>query len=199
MKDHIQEGLQNSMSYQEYRKLVLDLLKEQKSTGNTQSEAYLNYSKLGNARMKRLDKQFKLSDHALTTLKSTTKKQTWVVLVEGWCGDAGNALPIMNRIAEASEHIDLRVVLRDENEPLMNQFLTNGGKSIPKLIALDSISNEVLETWGPRPSFATKMVNDYKKKNGGLDASFKESLQVWYNKDKGKDIESDLLVLAQIM
>ena len=197
MKDYIQNGLKNSLSYEEYRKLVLDLLNEQKSTGDTQSAAYLNYSKLGNARMKRLDKQFKLSEHAITELKNTSKKQIWVVLVEGWCGDAGNALPIMNRFAEASEHIDLRVVLRDENEPLMNQFLTNGGKSIPKLIAVDAISEEVLTTWGPRPSFATKMVNDYKKEHGGLDAEFKESLQMWYNQDKGKDIESDLLVLAQ--
>jgi hypothetical protein len=196
MKDNIRLGLKNSISYQEYRKLVLDLLDEQKSTGETQTDTYLNYSKLGNARMKRLDKQFKLSENATSKFKDLTKKYTWIVLTEGWCGDAAHALPVMNKIAETSENIDLRLVLRDENEPLMNQFLTNGSKSIPKLIAIDSDSNEVVGTWGPRPSKATKMVNEYKVKHGNLDADFKQDLQVWYNQNKGENIESDLVALT---
>ncbi len=197
MKDIIHKALQNSLSYQEYRKLVFDLLKEQKSTGDTQSEAYLNYSKLGNARMKRLDKQFKLSDAAISLLQDTSKKYIWVVLAEGWCGDAAHALPVINKIVETSKNIDLRLVLRDDNELLMNEFLTNGGKSIPKLIALDAETKEVIDTWGPRPSTATKMVNDYKKANGSLDPEFKEVLQVWYNKNKGENIEKDMLKLLQ--
>ena len=196
MKKYIHQGLANSLSYQEYRKLVLDLLKEQKSTGETQTEAYLNYSKLGNARMKRLDKQFKLSEQDISQLETSEKSYTWIVLTEGWCGDAAHALPVMNKIAEASKNIDLRLVLRDENEPLMNAFLTNGGKSIPKLIAIDSDSEEIVGTWGPRPSIATKMVNDYKAKHGSLDADFKEDLQVWYNQNKGENIASDLVALA---
>ncbi len=196
MKDIIHNALQRSLSYQEYRELVLDLLKEQKSTGETQSEAYLNYSKLGNARMKRLDKQFKLSDEAISLLQDSSKRYTWVVLTEGWCGDAAHALPVINKIAETSKNIDLRLVLRDDNELLMNQFLTNGGKSIPKLIVIDKDSDEVIATWGPRPSLATKMVNDYKEKHGVLDASFKEELQVWYNQNKGMNIETDLVELA---
>ena len=74
----------------------------------------------------------------------------------------------------------------------MNHFLTNGGKSIPKLIALNS-DNEVLNTWGPRPSIATKMVKDYKEKYGQLDTSFKQDLQIWYNKDKGVNIQENIL------
>lgn len=193
MKNEIRKGLNNSLSYQAFRKLVSEFLIDGKSTGDIQNEAYLNYSKLGNARMKRLDKQFKLSEEANYALQNSSKKYTWLVLTEGWCGDAAHALPIMHRMSEISENIDLKIVLRDENEALMNQFLTNGSKSIPKLIALDSETQEVLYTWGPRPSTATKMVNDQKEKYGSLDADFKLDLQVWYNKNKGVNIEQDLM------
>jgi hypothetical protein len=46
----------------------------------------------------------------------------------------------MNKIAKLNDNIDLKVVLRDQNKELMNQFLTNGNKSIPKLIMIDDES-----------------------------------------------------------
>lgn len=195
MKNIIESSLENSLSYLEYRDLISDLLAEGKSTGENQSESYFNYSKLGNARMKRLDKTFKLSEDAIKNIQNSQKNHTWIVLTEGWCGDAAHALPVMDKISKISKNVDLKIVLRDENEALMSQFLTNGSKSIPKLVAIDSVTKEVINTWGPRPSIATKKVNDYKAANGTLDADFKEELQVWYNKNKGENIENDLLSL----
>ena len=197
MREIIENGLKNSLTYTKYRELVADLLSKEKSTGDNQTDDYLNYSKLGNARMRRLDKTFSLSEKAAKFLKEPTPRLTFMVLTEGWCGDAGHALPIINKISEASDTIDLRIVLRDENEALMNEFLTNGSKSIPKLIALNPETKEVIDTWGPRPSIATKMVNDYKEANGTLDPEFKEELQIWYNKNKGENIEQDILQLIQ--
>ncbi len=199
MKDIIENNLANSFTYIEYRTMVSDLLAQGKSTGENQTDDYLNYSKLGNARMKRLDRKFHLSEKTQKLLQKATKKITWIVLTEGWCGDAAHALPVIHKISDASEAIDLKIVLRDENEDLMNQFLTNDSKSIPKLIALDTETKEIIDTWGPRPSIATKMVNDYKEANGSLDPEFKEELQVWYNKDKGENIENDLLELLQVI
>ena len=199
MKDIIENSLANSFTYIEYRTMVSDLLAQGKSTGENQTDDYLNYSKLGNARMKRLDRKFHLSEKTQKLLQKATKKITWIVLTEGWCGDAAHALPVIHKISDASEKIDLKIVLRDENEDLMNQFLTNGSKSIPKLVALDTETKEIIDTWGPRPSIATKMVNDYKEVNGSLDPEFKEELQVWYNKDKGENIENDLLELLQVI
>ena len=196
MNSIIKEVKDGGMTYSEYRNLVTDLLKENKSTGNTQTENYLGYSKLGNARMKRLDKTFHLSDDVKAQLNNTSKKYQWLVLTEGWCGDAGHALPIMNKIAEASENIDLKILLRDENDALMNQFLTDGNRSIPKLIVLDKATDEVVDTWGPRPSEATAMVSNYKKENGSLSEAFKEELQVWYNTNKGENILRDLMALV---
>ena len=86
-------------------------------------------------------------------------------------------------------------MLRDENLELMDLFLTNGGRSIPKLIALDK-DNNVIDSWGPRPTVATKMVADYKEKNGVLDSEFKQDLQVWYNKDKGQSVQEDFVSIA---
>jgi hypothetical protein len=93
-----------------------------------------------------------------------------------------------------NEHIDFRIVLRDENPELMSQFLTNGSMSIPILLLLND-AYELMGSWGPRPSIATQMVQDYKATHGGLDAEFKKELQVWYNKDKGQSIQKDLIGL----
>ena len=142
--------------------------------------------------MKRLDKTCKLTQQTIVALKNIDEPVTWLVLTEGWCGDAAQSLPIINKIASESTQITLKIILRDDHEELMNHFLTNGGKSIPKLIALN-FDNEVLNTWGPRPSIATKMVKDYKEKYGQLDASFKQALQIWYNKDKGVNIQENIL------
>jgi hypothetical protein len=90
------------------------------------------------------------------------------------------------------------VVLRDENDALMNQFLTNGGKAIPKLILIDEASNSVINSYGPRPSEATQLVLDFKAKHGAITTEFKEELQRWYNKDKGQNVISDLMNLLTV-
>jgi hypothetical protein len=194
MKKSIEQGLQKGISYVAYRTLISDLLASGKSSGAIQSEALLTYSKLNDKRMKRLDKTSKLSQETIVALKSIDAPVTWLVLTEGWCGDAAQSLPIINKIASESTQITLKIILRDDHEELMNHFLTNGGKSIPKLIALNT-KNEVLNTWGPRPSVATKMVKNYKEKHGQLDANFKQDLQIWYNKDKGVNIQENMLDL----
>jgi hypothetical protein len=196
MKTIIEKSLQNTYTYQEYRDLVSDLLAEGKSTGPNQSEDLTNYSMLNDRRMKRLDKTIKISEETRQKVQALKETQTWLVLTEGWCGDAAQNLPVLNKIAELNNNIDMKFVLRDENLELMDLFLTNGGRSIPKLIALDK-NNNVLKTWGPRPSFANKMVTEYKAKNGNLDAQFKQDLQVWYNKDKGKSTQEDFIAFVK--
>lgn len=194
MKEIIETSLQNAMSYETYRTLVHELIQEGKSTGVNQSDDLLNYSTLNDKRMKRLDKTIKISEEAKTQVKALKEQRTWLVLTEGWCGDAAQNLPVINKLAEENEQIDLKLVLRDEHPALMDAFLTNGARAIPKLIALDADKN-VIGTWGPRPTEATAMVLDYKEKNGKLDAEFKKDLQIWYNKNKGRNTEGDLLSL----
>ncbi len=193
----IDESLSKTMSYEEYRVFVSQLAKEGKASGPTQTEALSNYTQLNDRRMKRWDKTFKIDADAMAKIASVNEKITFLVISESWCGDAAPSLPVMNRISEANPNIELKIVLRDENVALMNAFLTNGAMSIPKLIVLNS-ENKVVTDWGPRPSTATKMVNDFKEKYGKLTPEFKEELQVWYNKDKGQTTLKDLLALLPL-
>jgi len=197
MKDNlIKDSLLKSMSYHTYRSNIKDLLSEGKSTGLNQSEDLLNYSKLNDKRMDRLDKTLKVLDDTNTALNQFNNHYTFLVISEGWCGDAAQVLPVLNKIAENSSYIHLKIVLRDDNEDLMNEFLTNNSKSIPKIIVLDN-ANNVINSWGPRPSIATKMVLDYKTANGTIDANFKKDLQLWYNKDKGQNTQNDIIQLLK--
>jgi hypothetical protein len=198
MKKIIEKSLENSYTYQQFRNLVSHLLTENKSTGNIQSEEITAFSSLNDRRMKRLDKTIKISDKTSIAMNTISQPQTWLVIAEGWCGDAAQNLPIIHKIAETSNLVNLKVVLRDDNEDLMNLFLTNGGKSIPKLVVLDK-NNNVLNTWGPRPTIAAQMVANYKTEYGVIDANLKQNLQVWYNKNKGENIQDDFIELARNM
>jgi hypothetical protein len=184
MKSIIQSALQNSHSYTEYRIIVSKLISEGKSTGKEQSADLLHYSELNEVRMKRLEKTLKLDPEVEITLQNLKSNQTWLVISEGWCGDAAQILPIIKLMSEASENIDLKLVFRDENDALMNQFLTNGSKSIPKLLILDEAFN-LINHWGPRPEGAKNLIIEYKAKHGIVDEVAKIALQKWYLDDKG--------------
>ncbi|MFA5296898.1 MAG: thioredoxin family protein [Lutibacter sp.] len=192
----IKNSLNKTISYSAYRSLIKKLISEGKSTGIEQSDERLNFSMLNDTRMDRLDKTLKISEKTQNSLDHLNESFTFLVIAEGWCGDAAQILPIINKIAEASDKIDFKIVLRDENEDLMNQFLTNGSKSIPKVIIINQ-ENNMVDSWGPRPSIASKMVVDYKTKNGSLDENFKKELQMWYNKDKGNNTQDELIGLLE--
>ena len=74
-----------------------------------------------------------------------------LVIAEDWCGDASNTVPIMAKLADAAPGLELRVILRDQNPEVMDQYLTNGTRSIPIVIVLDEDFQE-LGHWGPRPT-----------------------------------------------
>jgi len=51
-----------------------------------------------------------------------------LAIAEAWCGDVYRELPTVVRIAEATG-MDLRIFFRDENPDIMDEFLSNDGKS----------------------------------------------------------------------
>jgi len=192
----IENSLSNAFTYSEFKDKVKAVAEIGKSTGNDPDNKDLaNYTKLTYARIKRLDKTLKIDAHITKKVQAVDNPITWIILTESWCGDAGQTIPVINKIAELNPNIDLKLLLRDDNDDLMNEFLTNGGKSIPKLIMYNTETKEVKNTWGPRPTEATKLVNDYKETHGQLTPEFKKDLQVWYNNDKGKNTAEDLIKL----
>lgn len=197
METIIEKSLHTAKSYQEYKALILELLEQGRSTGPVQNEARFNFSKINNQRMKRLDKQTRLSEETVKITEKVNRDFTWLVLTESWCGDAAQTLPVINKFSEVSEKIDLKVVLRDENDELMNHFLTDGNKSIPKLIVIENKTKRVVSSWGPRSEKASKLIKDYKVENGKVDDKIKKDLQVWYNQDKGRQIEKEMVDLLK--
>ncbi len=194
----IESSLTGAYNYQEYRDLVDEFASKGKTTGTEQTESLIDYTQLNSKRMKRWDKTFHLPDSIKKRIKEWEVPILWLVLTESWCGDAAPSIPVMNKIAESSPKITFKLLLRDENPELMNLFLTNGSLSIPKLIMLDEQRLEVLNSWGPRPTNATKMVEEHKQENGVLTPEFKQDLQLWYNKDKGQNILDDLMELLTL-
>jgi hypothetical protein len=193
MQNVIEKALENSFSYTEYREQVTQLIKEGKSTGHIQTEDLLKYSELNETRMNRLEKTIVVPSEIKAKLESLSKSYIWLTLTEGWCGDAAQIVPVLHKLDEASTKIDLRLVLRDDNDDLMQLFLTNGSKSVPKVVVLDKKSKEVVSVWGPRPEPARKLIADYKAKHGVVDEPIKIELQKWYLHDKGLTTMEEIL------
>ena len=193
MKTTIAQSFINSISYSDYRNKVTQLLEDEKVSGNEQSENLLHYTKLNEFRMNRLDKTNHISELVSEELNSLKHHYYWLVLSEGWCGDAAQLLPIFNKIAISTDKIELRILFRDENDDLMNFFLTNGGKAIPKVLVLEKENLELKGTWGPRPEGASKIIKSYKQQYGVVDETAKTELQLWYLHDKGISTQNELL------
>lgn len=192
MKEIIHNAIQNSFSYAEYRKLASDLVAQGKPTGHDLSEALAHYAELNETRMNRLEKTITLTDAVIQTLQNSSKNVIWLVLAESWCGDAAQILPVLNKMSEASNSIQLNIVLRDDHDALMQLFLTNGAKSIPKLIILDAQTLNVVADWGPRPLGAKQLIEEYKATHGVVDETGKIELQKWYLHDKGISIQQEI-------
>ncbi|MFB0925451.1 MAG: thioredoxin family protein [Vicingaceae bacterium] len=191
-----ESDISKSTSFEEYYQLSERLAKEGQTTGENQSTELIDYSKLNFSRMKRILKTTPVSKAVSETVDCLSDKLTWIVLTESWCGDAAQNIPVFTKIAEANPNINLRILLRDENPELMDQYLTNGGKSIPKLICVDENFNE-LGTWGPRPKFLQDWLYENKANPKMSMAELKKEFQIWYTKDKGQTLQKEMVLLMK--
>jgi hypothetical protein len=186
----MKEYIEKSMTFAEYIKLIDDLLLDGKTTGTNQSDAMFNYGKLNRQRMHRLEKTVLLNESLTEKARKIDRKQIWLIITEGWCGDAAQNIPVIEKIAAASDNIETRYVLRDENLELMDAYLTNNARSIPKLIALDADTLEEIGSWGPRPQIAMDLFIE--SKHQGLEKPLiMENLQRWYIADKNQTIQKE--------
>ncbi|MCC5932739.1 MAG: thioredoxin family protein [Balneolales bacterium] len=189
----VAEEISGEMSYDTYREMTDALLAAGKTTGSNHSEMMINYTKMNVTRMKRIDKHIALNTELAGFAAALERPQRWVVLTEPWCGDAAQILPVFNKVAEASNgYIELVLLLRDHHEELMNRYLTNGGKSIPKLIVSDRETGEELFNWGPRPAAAQKLFLELKTAQAPF-TELAEKLHKWYADDKTASTQAELL------
>ena len=189
--------IDQAMSYDEYRSMIDTLLEEGKTTGTNHSEAMIHYTKMNVQRMNRLDKRADLSDSLKGKLENLDRKLIWVVLTEAWCGDAAQNVPAIAKMAEQSENLELKLILRDENLDIMDEYLTNGGRSIPKLICLEADSLEEIGTWGPRPELAQKKAMEWKDDPDISKEEWAKKLHKWYAKNRTQEIQSEFEELLE--
>lgn len=184
--------LDSAYTYASYRALIDGLVAEGKTTGPTQNEKMLDYTTMNVHRMNRIDTTFKFIPELEAALPNA-KPQTWLVITEAWCGDAANIVPVFNQVELANPAIKVRYILRDEHLDIMDQYLTNGGRSIPKMVVLDADVKEI-GTWGPRPAEAQALMDEWK----ALDMPYKEKaekLQLWYARNRTVAIQTELAAL----
>jgi hypothetical protein len=186
------ELLEKAFTYQSFSELVERLHNEHKLTGGEVTPAMLNYTKLNIQRTHRIDKRGKLLDETLKLLSDIKRSQIWLVITEGWCGDSAQILPYIAKMADASEQVSLRIILRDEHPEVMDQYLTNGiSRSIPKIVLLDEHTLEPLANWGPRPEAAHSIFMKERDQVEIGPQKAAENLHIWYARNKGSLIQQE--------
>jgi hypothetical protein len=180
----------NKYSYTEYQELIQRLLDVGKVTGDQQSDSLIEYTKLNLHRMHRWDKTFLPQATLVKRISELQEPLLWIVITEGWCGDAAQQIPVIEKLAALNPLITLRYVLRDENTAFMEHFLTNGTRSIPIWLCFDA-QGELLWKWGPRPKDAADLLLRLKEA-GEDEARRKQELHSWYAKNKHLAFQSEI-------
>jgi len=183
--------LEQAMNYSAYMALTEQLVNEGRTSGPNQSEAYVYYTKLNLQRMNRLNKTITIPTELSELIAQKAQHWTWLIITEPWCGDAAQCVPALEKLALCSSNIQTKYILRDENPEVMDAYLTNGGRSIPKLICLDEQLQEVF-TWGPRPDVIQAVMNDLKANGVTEIAQIVEAIQKAYNDNKQAGIYDEL-------
>lgn len=191
------EYLQSSLSYPEYIQLSKNLLSENKTTGPDQSPAMIEYTRLNDKRVDRILSKGQLLPEVIEKISDAEIHQTWLCLSEPWCGDAAQNLPWIYKMSELNPGIQFRILLRDENPELMDAWLTNGGKAIPKILFLNP-ELEVVHTWGPRPVLAQEIMTNWKMNPVVSREEIYKELHTWYSMNAGKELQQEFLTLLNL-
>ena len=192
------ELLAQAMDYSGYMQLTEQLVAEGRTSGPNQSAPYVYYTKLNLQRMKRLNKTVEIPAQLVELYKQKANEWRWITITEPWCGDAAQCVPVIEKLAQAIGGIQSQYLLRDEHPEVMDAYLTNGGRSIPKLICLDAEGREVFK-WGPRPDVIQEVMNRLKAEVVTEISEIVEAIQKAYNDDKQQGIYQEFEVLLKAL
>jgi len=189
----VQTNQKTDMNWNQYTSLFESILSKEYTDAPYDNEFYLNYTSLNDARQKRWFKRGKLSDEFKAEIEKISEKQEWILITEPWCGDASHINPFIKMAADLNDNINLTINLRDAEDSLIDQYLTNGvSKSIPILVVRDKSGNDLF-VWGPRPKDAQALLLEHKNDDTKSNEDKKIEFQAWYNKNKGVDIQTELV------
>ena len=181
------------MKLEDYLEYFESILKEPTKYPLYADEEYLHYTKMNWSRTSRWMKRFEPQHDMKNFVDAITQKQTWIIITEPWCGDAAHSVPQIFKLIQGNANITLDIQLRDDAPFLIENYLTDGGKSIPKLIIRDD-KGEDIAVWGPRPAKLQDLFLSWKAEDKPFEV-IKEMMQKWYNEDKGIEIQAELKAL----
>src|SRR5690554_630592 len=142
--------MKNTTDWEAYLAKFDEILAQENPKAPYDEDAFLDYLKLNRSRQKRWLKTAKINDDLTKAIKAIDEKQTWYLITEPWCGDAAHNAPFIYMMSELNPNIELKIVWRDTEPFMIDDYLTNGGKSVPKLVIRDKDEKD-LHVWGPRP------------------------------------------------
>ena len=181
-------------SYEEFQKMTKEQIeKTDPQNLDKDGKEHFEYTKLNMYRSNRIEKNYTVTDELKMEVAKIKEPQLWMIITESWCGDSAQNLPYIAKIAVLNSNIDLRIILRDSNPEIMDLYLTNGTRSIPILVAFDAAGNEKFK-WGPRPGEVQALIKQWRS-DGIVKPELYEKLHLWYSKNKGKNIEEEMLKL----
>jgi hypothetical protein len=187
----------NGMNYREYiQSIVNDIAAANTGTLSNEENEVVEYKKLNLQRSSRIERTYEAAKELELLIQNIKDKQLWMVITEGWCGDSAQILPYIVKMAELNSNIDLRILLRDSNPDIMDLYLTNGTRSIPRLVAFD-LEGKELFTWGPRPKALQSLILQWKSE-GIVKPELYEKVHLWYSRDKGKEIEAEFTEIFKV-
>lgn len=180
--------------YSTYFETIINTPIEQQNAPYDNAD-YLGYTKLNWSRMNRWLKTGELTEEFRNSIQQIYKPQQWIVITEPWCGDAAHITPFLELAGRENPMISVSYELRDSAPFRIENYLTNGTQSIPKLIIKNSNGKD-LGTWGPRPKNCQDLFDRLKAEKADFE-KMKVELQQWYNSNKGLDIQNELSVLIK--
>lgn len=180
----------NMINWYEYLSSFEDILSRKLTKKPYDNEAYIEYVKLNKSRMNRWLRTGLLKGSTQQTIEKISEVQNWYIITEPWCGDAAHSVPFIYLLSELNQNIKLTLILRDSEPEWIERYLTNGSRSIPKLIVRNNY-DEDLFTWGPRPKECQLLISELKKQQIS-DEDIKTRAQEWYNKNKGISLQEEI-------
>ena len=191
--NYTKEFINNALTYSQYRKGIDDALSL--PPVDEAAEKMRHYIEKNVGLMNLYDSSYVINQE-LKAIIDNAPTTTWMVITEGWCGDAAFNNPMLAAIEKfAPQKVKLLFVLRDTNLDFMDAHLTDGGRSIPKLIVLDSDRNE-LGYWGPRPAPLQTLMAAWKAEGMGLKELIPK-VREWYDADDTKTLQQELATLIK--
>lgn len=179
----------NGLSYQAYIERFAKLVDSSAKDANTPA-ADSKLLKLNLQRFNRIYRTHKLNENLATLISRIEQPQLWMIITHDKCGDSAQLIPIIARLTELNDKIDLKIIMRDSNLHIMDLYLTGKSRSVPKLVAFDVDGNELFQ-WGPRPVKAQEFYSGGLK-DGRDKSELNQELHSWYARDKGASLEMEL-------